>query len=68
MTMFVENSSRINNDILNELFIRYYQSAEKSHLTSSYWKKYGSRDLVEKSGERVVVSGYNFDSLLGQYP
>ncbi len=58
--MLVERISPMNSDILNELFFRYYQSAEKSHVTSSHWEKYGSKNLVKKSGDRIVVNGHGF--------
>src|SRR3989338_676354 len=58
--MFVEKISSINSGILNELFIRYYQTVTKSYVTSSHWEKYGSLTTVEKSGDRFIINGVGF--------
>ena len=59
--MIIEKISSINSDILNELFIKYYQTGSiNSHVTSSHWKKYGSLTSVEKSNGRFIIKGAVF--------
>ena len=58
--MLAEKISPVNSDTLNELFLRHYQSAGKSSVTSSHWEKYGAFISVEKSDDRFNVYGFGF--------
>ncbi|MBF0594894.1 MAG: putative sugar O-methyltransferase [Candidatus Omnitrophica bacterium] len=58
--MIVEKTTPLNNDILNELFIKYYCLKGYSSVTSSHWQKYGAMNVVEKTAEGFLVSGQGF--------
>lgn len=58
--MFEEKVAPANSDNLNELFSRYWQTAQRSPVTSSYWEKQAPFSSVKKEGDGFIVNGNGF--------